>query len=151
MTLALILRPFPTEILPHLLSAHHNAPESQRAAIAMETWNATGGKVCTLEDVEVLYEKLAVGQPILLVKVGGAHVDELLTLTPEYPNTCSCGASVRTGESRRGELWSLAEAPSSVEVPQGVCLACGRRYIGTWSYLPGDYLLTNRFLDAGLS
>ena len=90
-----------------------------------------------MEDVEVLYEKLAVGQPILLVQVACGQTRTVQTLTAEHPSTCICNAPLRPGDSRQAELWSLAEEPSTVEVPQGICLACGRRYLGTWSYKTG--------------
>ena len=132
-----ILRPFPVDILPHLLSAHHTSPESQRAKIAMKTWNATGKQPCTEEDIEVLYEKLLVGQPMLLLKIGSMHVEAVQVLAAEHPEKCCCNVPLRAAETRCGELWSLSEQPVCVEVPQAVCMSCGRRYIGTWSYKAG--------------
>eukprot|EP00973_Karenia_brevis_P053660 7455151-Karenia_brevis.AAC.1 len=69
MDFARVLRPFPEDILPFLLSAHHALPSDSRAAAVVAAWNGDGKKPCTVEDIEVLYEKLEVVLPRLLQKI----------------------------------------------------------------------------------
>ena len=124
MDFARLLKPYPPEILGHLLSAHHRVCESQRAPIAAETWNASGGQQCSIDDVEVLYEKLGIAHPLLLAKPSG-HLPEPVPVMPtDFPSACGfCGNLLRACESRRAELWSLNAAHAS-ELPQRFVFSC---------------------------
>ena len=92
------------------------------------------GQYGTSEDMEVLYEKLAVAYPLLLVKVDVPVIPEARSLTAAYPSSCGCGSPIISDKERCAELLNLSTAPAEVKVPQGRCLKCGRRYVGTWSY-----------------
>jgi hypothetical protein len=88
MDLARVMRPFPTEVLAHLLSAHHGTSVVHRAAAAAESWNKTGQMQCEPEDMDVLYEKLGVAYPLLLEKVVVSSPMETRCLEPTYPADC---------------------------------------------------------------
>ena len=119
MDLASVLKPSPMDVLPHLLAAHHNASEEQRAGVAAHSWNEVGDRRSTVEDMEVLYEQLSAAYPVLLVKVHVPRVKEARSLAAAYPDVCPCGEPVTFKKERSGELWSLTDEPTDVKVPQG--------------------------------
>ena len=105
-----------------------------RAALAADSWNKVCEKQCTAEDMDFLYEKLSVTCPIILGKVPMPKIDEALLLDPTYPGQCACDGKIASIKSRAGEAWSACAPPQHVDVPQGQCIKCGRRYLGNWSF-----------------
>ena len=127
MDLACILKPFPLEMLAHLLSARSSATVESRAALAADSLNKVSEKKCTTEDIDFLYEKLSVAYPIIFGKVPMPKIDEALLLDPTYPEQCACDWKIASIRNRAAEAWSACAPPQRVDVPQGRCIKCGRR------------------------
>ena len=107
MDLARTLKPFPPEVLAHLLSAYHSATVESRAALAADSWNKVSEKQCTAEDMDFLYEKLSVTCPIILGKAPMPKIDEALLLDPTYPGQCACDGKIASIKNRPVKLGQL--------------------------------------------